>query len=653
MEPTVTSASAGVLTPSDLVHQATPGQLAVRGERVVYTLRRVVDGMERIELWTVDHAGGAARPLTTGPHDHCPRLSPSGTRLAFLRSDGSVPAQAMLLDLPGGQPRRVTAFPRGVQDLAWSAGEDALIVLAEDAESERVQRAPGLPEDATPTAIRLTTIDWRADGEDGQGLRLYPRHLHRVPLPEGPPQRLTDGQWSARRPRTDDRGRVYFLADTAADADLGPAAQVYRIDPDGAGVRRLTRMPGGVERFHLRAGRLRVLAHRTAERPDDEPARWYDIAAGEPVELGGPAAPSRWHGRLGDETDLHEWQLELDDAFATSTTSRDGATVPVCTETGASLATGAVVCGALAQDGPRRVAVLAVDSGAPDVYALDDAGPRRLTEHGAWLDAYERSRRERIEIDGPAGPITVHLLHPVGAPAAKGTVLALHGGPTGQWAMVPPLEALLLAAAGYRVAMPNIRGSIDRGPSWVAPLRGAWGEVDAADALAVCDGLVAAGLAQPDRLGVMGLSYGGFLTQWLIGVTDRFAAAVSENGVTNQVSAWAACDTGPAFCRSSRLGDPLSPEGVERLWACSPLRNVAAIHTPLLMLQGADDRTCPASDNEQLFVALRALRREVEYVVYPEESHLMQATGRIDRRIDRHQRVLAWFGEHLGHRGTK
>ena len=90
------------------------------------------------------------------------------------------------------------------------------------------------------------------------------------------------------------------------------------------------------------------------------------------------------------------------------------------------------------------------------------------------------------------------------------------------------------------------------------------------------------------------------------------------------------------------------PAGASRLWRASPLKNVATIHTPLLMLQGGDDRTCPASDNEQLFVALRALRRTVEYVIYPEESHLMQATGRIDRRIDRHRRVLAWFDAHLG-----
>jgi dipeptidyl aminopeptidase/acylaminoacyl peptidase len=196
--------------------------------------------------------------------------------------------------------------------------------------------------------------------------------------------------------------------------------------------------------------------------------------------------------------------------------------------------------------------------------------------------------------------------------------------------------------------MPNIRGSIDRGALWVAGLGGAWGEADVADVLSVADALLAEGWAEPGRIGVMGLSYGGFLTQYLIGVTDRFAAAVAENGVTNQIGAWAGSDLGPSYNASAGLPDPLTLVGASRLWRASPLRYAAAIRTPLLMLQGGDDRTCPASDNEQLFVALRSLGRTVEYVIYPEESHLMQATGRIDRRIDRHRRVVAWFDTHLG-----
>jgi dipeptidyl aminopeptidase/acylaminoacyl peptidase len=122
---------------------------------------------------------------------------------------------------------------------------------------------------------------------------------------------------------------------------------------------------------------------------------------------------------------------------------------------------------------------------------------------------------------------------------------------------------------------------------------------------------------------------------------------VSENGVTNQISDWANSDSGPEYDRSSLLGDPFSPKGIEKLWRQSPLRNVTSIRTPLLILQGEADLQFPPHDNEQLFVALRHLRRTVEYVLYPNESHLYGSAGRPDRRIDRQTRMLAWFDRYL------
>ena len=137
------------------------------------------------------------------------------------------------------------------------------------------------------------------------------------------------------------------------------------------------------------------------------------------------------------------------------------------------------------------------------------------------------------------------------------------------------------------------------------------------------------------------------MVNWLVGTTDRFHAAVSENGVTNQVSDWANSDSGPEYDRASLLGDPFSPEGVDKLWRQSPLRHVANVRTPLLMLQAEADLRCPPYDNEQFFIALRHLRRTVEFVLYPDESHVYASSGRPDRRIDRNERILAWFDRHL------
>jgi dipeptidyl aminopeptidase/acylaminoacyl peptidase len=263
---------------------------------------------------------------------------------------------------------------------------------------------------------------------------------------------------------------------------------------------------------------------------------------------------------------------------------------------------------------------------------------------GDWLDGVAWPEMRVVEAPGPGGPIETWVASPRGAgERALPAVVDVHGGPLGAWSPAPSLEVALLCARGYRVILPNIRGSTSYGQEWIAPQLGDWGGVDADDVHAALDHVIALGLADPARLGVLGLSYGGFMVNWLVGTTDRFRAAVSENGVTNQVSAWAASDTGPEYCRAARLGDPTTPEGVEQLWRQSPLRNVASVRTPLLLLQSEADRRCPASDNEQFFVALRQLGRTVEYVLYPDEFHVVQATGRIDRRIDRMTRMLDWF----------
>jgi dipeptidyl aminopeptidase/acylaminoacyl peptidase len=279
----------------------------------------------------------------------------------------------------------------------------------------------------------------------------------------------------------------------------------------------------------------------------------------------------------------------------------------------------------------------------------DDRSFRHHSSFGsAWQSRLVMPEMRRVEAPGYGGPIETWVACPPGAgDRALPTIVDVHGGPLGGWAPSPHLEVMMLVGAGYRVVLPNIRGGQGYGRDWITPQLGDWGGVDADDVHAAIDHVIELGWADPMRLGIMGLSYGGFVVNWMVGTTDRFRAAVAENGVANQVSVWANSDCGPDYCRSSLLGNSYTPAGVEKLWRQSPLRHVANVRTPLLMLQGESDVRCPPTDNEQFFIALRHLGREVEYVLYPESFHTFGNSGRPDRRIDRMDRILAWFRTHL------
>jgi len=301
--------------------------------------------------------------------------------------------------------------------------------------------------------------------------------------------------------------------------------------------------------------------------------------------------------------------------------------------------------------GDRVAAVMTLnDYDGCDLYAIEPGRePRRLTRAGdAWIARRRRATQQELVVDGPTGPIQTFVLSPPGArDRPLPTILHVHGGPTWAWPVAADATAHMLAGAGYRVVRPNIRGSYDQGAAWIAALNGRWGDADAADCHAVLDHLVKAGLADPKRLGCYGNSYGGFMVNWLVGTSDRFRAGVSSNGVTNQVSAFAHCDVGYIYNSQEGLGEATSAQGVRALWRQSPLKNVADVHTPLLILQGESDLRCPPADNEQYFIALRKLGREVEYVLYPDSDHSMSSSARPDRRVDRMERIVGWFDKYL------
>ena len=637
--------------------------LSPDGARVVYAARRVVGDEYQAHLWLRPVRGGRARQLTRGRvRDGGPAISPDGRHVAFLRTavglDGAI-AQAWALPLDGGEAWQLTTLPHGVAKVSWSPDGTRLALVAQAGDPRFIvgEERKG----RTPLARRITRLDFR---DDDSGHVERRAHLWLLPFRRGAtPRQLTSGDYDVTHPAwAPDGARIAFSADRGPDTTVAPRLQLWSVGTESPRprVRELASLAGDADHPSFSPdGRSLAFIGTDVEDPPDEvnPSLWVlDLPSGTPrnltAQLDRPIGEWAWCDLLmADDVPGPVWMHDGALGVIVGDSGRDvpyrvtldGEAAPMVDRTLPIAAAG------IAAAGKTVVVCAALDGASGDLWALSDGRLRRITGEGSsWQRRFPPVELTEHHFAGPAGPIQTWVASPGGAGRRRlPTVLHIHGGPTGAWGPGGTLDAMLLTAAGYRVLMPNIRGSATFGSEWIKPLSAAWGVVDEADALAAVDGMVELGLADPDRLAVMGLSYGGFLTQWLVGATDRFAAASSENGVTNQVSTWANSYFGVHYNRRAGLGDPLSDAGMRSLWRSSPLRNASKVHTPLLMLQAEDDRICPAADNEQLFTALKVLGREVEYVLYPEEHHEMKSSGRPDRRIDRMERILAWFDRHV------
>ncbi|HEY6013808.1 MAG TPA: alpha/beta fold hydrolase, partial [Candidatus Limnocylindrales bacterium] len=537
--------------------------------------------------------------------------------MAFVRTDPTdddAVAALVILDLRSGRLRVLPARDHGsVAEIAWSPDGRRLAFSAEvdpprflvgdvpPIGGRRRPRNGGAASTSAPSPLarRITRADWRWDGS-GHVDRWS--HLFVVDARAGArPRQVTSGDWGVADLCWAPDGRtVAFTADPGPDADTHPRPGIRAVDVDGTEPPRPVLVPAG-------------FANHAAFSPDGHWLAAIGVLDAEPLDdvspgiLLAPADGSAHPWALAPEldrpignwadTDLNGWMVSgrpgpcwLDSGTIVATVSdrgrshparfrldpRTGAPIdpPVATSRDAPGPWSDATSHTLAVSRTGTIAVLGtLGTRAMELMTLDAdaAGPprwaTRSTLGSAWQRRFAQPEMRRLDASGSGGPIETWVASPPGAgDAALPAVVDIHGGPLGAWAPAPHVEVALLVARGYRVILPNIRGSTSYGRDWIRPQLGDWGGVDAADVHAALDHVIGLGLADPDRLGALGLSYGGFMVNWLVGTTDRFRAAVSENGVTNQVSDWANCDSGPEYARASRMGDPFSPGGIELLW---------------------------------------------------------------------------------------
>lgn len=413
-------------------------------------------------------------------------------------------------------------------------------------------------------------------------------------------ERLTHGPVAVGSAAPMADGTVWLYGD---DRSFGPATvgQLYRRTPDG----QLVREPFGEE-----------WAIGSALSSDTHV----------PAGPGGPRVAGRfvyglatWHGRT------NIWRRPAEGGGAPEVVATPD---PVVYELGAHA---------------DALLYVSASLGSLDtVHWRDGAGhDARLTDDNDWAGG-ELSATEELSVAAPDGLAIAAYVTGREAGAKRAAILFVHGGPHGAYGRTARFDAQVMAQ-DYTVLQVNPRGSMGYGQAFQNAVRGDWGGADMADLMAVVDQLVAAEDIDGERLYVTGGSYGGFMTSWIVGHTNRFKAASAVVPVTNLVSFYGTSDIGWWFA-PGEVGPDLW-EDPERLWKQSPLAYAPNIRTPTQVMAGEDDQRCPIEQAEQLYVALKRFGVDTEFLRYP-GSHGFGALSKPTLRQDRLRHLLEWFRAH-------
>lgn len=625
-------------------------RVAPDGSRVAFTLRSA--DMEackyRSHIWLAA-PGRDPEPLTHGGvEDSSPRWSPDGTRLAFVHSHEGT-SQVWWLPSEGGNPRPLTTLPPGkVQGLAWSP-DGRRLAFAFRPKSAYDPKNP-------PTAWHVTRLVYKVEG---QGWRDTFAQLWTADAVTGEARAIVTGDFDAGSPAwSPDGARLAFPANLDADADYATDHMDLWVVPAAGGSPSKIAAPRGPKSGLAWSPDGRWIAYFGHDKPrcawgaaNVHP--WVVPAAG-----GDARDLAAGHDRTWEDETITDTRA-MHSMFQPVVWTPDGrAILGVVNDRGASHVYRAGLEGGVERilGGERVISQLSIARNSSIAYLAADfndvgdiyLGDARLTRvNGELLDSIEVSRPEEFTAKSFDGTeVQAWLLRPPRAHAGKVPLaLEIHGGPRTQYGYLFFHEFHLLAAQGYAVLFSNPRGSQGRGEAFTSAIVNDWGNLDSLDLMAVTDAALARGGLDESRMCVMGGSYGGYMTNWIVGHTDRFRCGVTMRCVSNLVSMAGTSDYGYEDYREFGAHAWDAPE---TYWRMSPVAYAAKIRTPLLILHSEGDLRCPIEQAEQLYTFLKGQRKEVELVRFPEENHDLSRAGRPDRRLERLRHILRWLGRYLG-----
>jgi dipeptidyl aminopeptidase/acylaminoacyl peptidase len=646
---TVAAQTRRPLQPDDIFELKSVGdpRISPDGAWVAYT----VSSMDRKEdssdtdIYMVATAGGAPIRLTGSKKpETSPRWSPDGRYLAFLSSRDGKKTQVFLLDRRGGDAQPLTDYKTGASAIAWSPDGSKLALLVSDPDPNEPEGADADAKDKKPKPHVITRLQFMRDG-DGY-LTDVKRHVHVFDIAAKKDLQLTSDRYDDGAPAwAPDGSLIAFSANRTENPDANDNSDIYVIEPRaGAKPRALTSSPAS-DTSPVFSPDGKSIAYLTGGDPKDI---WYatNNLAVVPVAGGAPKILT----------------TELDRNVSRPMFTPSGEQIVFMLEEGGNvhLARVPAVGGAVARilDGERDVngydvaktgdtVVLQSQPQQPsEVYfvkAAEAGEPVRVTHvNDDFLAKVALGPVERFKAKSADGTmIDAYLTRPPNAPAGRlPTILRIHGGPVSQYSTGFNLEWQMLAARGFAVVAANPRGSSGYGHDFSRALWADWGNKDYDDVMAAVETAIAMGVADPDRLGVGGWSYGGILTDHVISKTTRFKAAISGASEFNYLANYG----NDHYQRQWEAELGLPWQNTELWIKLSPFYRLDKIVTPTLVMGGDADMNVPIIGGQQLYQGLKRLGRETELVVYPGETH---AIRRPSFQQDRFERYIAWYAKYL------
>jgi dipeptidyl aminopeptidase/acylaminoacyl peptidase len=646
------------------IRDVTDAQITADGKWVAYVVatQSLKDDKTDSRIWMIPTTGSEPIPLTAEDvsSEH-PRWSPDGKFLAFTSKRGdNKSSQVYLLNRMGGEGQRLTETVQDVDDFAWSADSKRLVLVLRDPSPDELDEAAAKNKSdsgdskekpKTPHPIVVDRYEYKAD-EIGY-LDRRRAHLYVFDIATKTMTQVTSGDYDDAEPAWSPDGKSLAFSSNRSqpDPDRTYDSNIWVVAADntdkGAHLTQITTNPGSDE-HPVWSPDGRSIAYVTQLEPKLSEYSTHHLAIS-------PAAGGSAKVLTATLDRNVEHPQFSPDGQSIYFMADDDATINVCRisinhgEVARPISGRSIVSSfSVAQTG-EIAATLSTTDRPYEIYTVSTGAPQRVSHvNDAWLAQIRLSLPEYVKFKSKDGTMIAGFLYkPLDYIPGKKypAILRPHGGPT--WAYYAEFTDLaqLFAANGYVVLYPNPRGSTGYGQNFCKAIFADWGNKDFQDDMAMVDYAIAQGLVDPDKLGVGGWSYGGISTDFIIGQTTRFKAAISGAGSAEYISMYGHDQYTKDY--ETELGRPWENHaGWDRL---APFWKVANITTPALFMGGDIDWNVPILGGEHMYQALKSLNRETELVVYPGEYHGFKTPTHLK---DREERYLAWYAHYVKQDGS-